>query len=384
MTLYLIIVMGILGQLGFSGSRVAVSLLALELGANQVTVGVVIALYALCPLLLSIVIGKYIDRTGLLLPFIVGLAGIVIGLALPALVPSIVVLCVSGLLLGLAHQFFLIPIEASVGGIGGPQKRATNYALLTMGWSVANFFGPLIAGFSIDYLGYVQAYWVLVSFSALALLIVAFRPGLFPAPAKHTAKGGHGGVLELWRIAPLRTIFITGAVINAGHNLFQFYFPIYGHSLGLSASAIGTILGVVSAAAFVIRGVVPLLMKKRTEAEILTYAVFVGAFAFALLPFVANPYALAAIAFVLGLGVGCANPLSMSLLYVLTPPGRVGESLGLLKTVYNFSKVVIPLVFGSVGAAFGFSTVFLSNATMLGASGWLMRRTRLPVDDRPK
>ena len=385
MTIYLIIVMGTLGQLGFSGSRVAVSLYALELGANQFTVGVLVALYAVFPLLASIFIGKFVDRVGPSLPLIMGIAGMGIGLVLPPLFPGITVLYVSCTLLGLSHQFFLIPIEAGVGRIGGPEKRATNYAVLSMGWSIANFFGPLVAGFSIDHIGLVQVYWVLASFSALPVLILWFKPGMLPRTAMHASKDGHGGVLELWRIPTLRTVFITGAVINSAQNLFQFYFPIYGHALGISASAIGTILGVVSAAAFVIRSLVPFLMKKRTEAEILTYAVFVAAFAFVLLPFVANPYALAAIAFLLGLGVGCANPLSMSLVYVLTPPGRVAESLGLLKTVYNVSHVVIPLVFGSVGAAFGFSTVFLSNAAMLVAGGYLMRNIRLPAaDPRPK
>jgi len=213
-----------------------------------------------------------------------------------------------------------------------------------------------------------------------------FKPGLLPRTAIHAGKDKHGSVLELWRIPNLRTIIVvTGAVIHSAQNLFQFYFPIYGHSLGISALAIGTILGVVSAAAFVIQSIIPFLMRKRTEAEILTYSVFIAAFAFVLLPFVANPYALAAIAFLLGLAVGCANPLSMSLIYVLTPPGRVAESLGLLRTAYNITNLVVPVVFGSVGAAFGFSTVFLSNASMLVAGGLLMRKTRLPVADlRPK
>ena len=71
----------------------------------------------------------------------------------------------------------------------------------------------------------------------------------------------------------------------------------------------------------------------------------------------------------------------MSLIYVLTPPGRVAESLGVLRTAYNITNLLVPVVFGSVGAAFGFSTVFLSNAAMLGAGGFLMRKTRLPVAD---
>ncbi|MBI4192575.1 MAG: MFS transporter [Betaproteobacteria bacterium] len=377
--------MGVTSQVGYNGSRIAVSLYALELGANQFTIGVLVALYAVFPVLLAILVGKFVDRVGPKLPVIIGVAGTGVALLLPPLFPGITVLYVSCIALGLTHLLFTLPIEASIGGIGGAEKRAANYALLSMGWSVANFFGPVIAGFSIDHVGQVQVFWVLASFYVLPMLILLFKPGLLPRTAMHAGRDKHGSVIELWRMPNLRTVFITGTVIHSAQHLFQFYFPIYGHSLGISASAIGSILGVLAAAAFVIRSTIPFLMKRRTEAEILTYAVFSAAFAFVLFPFVANPYALAAIAFLLGLAVGCSNPLSMSLLYVLTPPSRVAESVGLLHTAYNFTHLVIPVVFGSVGAAFGFSTVFLSNAAMLVAGGLLIRKTRLPIADlRPK
>ena len=381
MTIYLIIFMGILSQLGFNGSRIAVSLYALELGANQFTIGVLVALYAVFPMLLAIVVGRFVDRVGPRLPLIIGVIGMGLSLILPPLFPGIAVLYVSCIALGLTHLIFMIPIEASIGGIGGPGKRTANYALLSMGWSLANCIGPVITGFSIDHIGHVQVFWVLASFSLPPMLIFWLKPGLLPKMAAHAGKDKRGSVLELWRMPGLRTIFITGAVIHSAQNLFSFYFPIYGHSLGISASAIGTILGVVAGAAFVIRSIIPVLLKKWSEAEILASAVFVAAGAFVLLPFVANPYALAAIAFLLGLGVGCANPLSMSLIYVLTPPGRVAESLGLLRTAYNLAQWVVPVVFSGVGAAFGFSTVFLSNASMLVAGGVLMRKTRVPGAD---
>ena len=38
----------------------------------------------------------------------------------------------------------------------------------------------------------------------------------------------------------------------------------------------------------------------------------------------------------------------------------------------------VPILFGSVGAMFGVTTVFLSNALILGASGLLMRRAGIP------
>ena len=382
MTIYLVVLVSVLSQVGFSGSRVAVSLHALGLTANQFAIGVVIALYSLCPMLLSIVIGKFADRAPPRLPVILGSAVMTAALLLPPLFSGIGTLCVAAFVLGLAHQVFSIPLEALVGGIGGADKRARNYALITMGWSAANVLGPLIAGFSIDYIGQLQVYLVLAAFTVAPIPILLFKPASLPkVAAMHAGGDTRGSVLDLWRMPSVRITIIATGVVGSAQDLFQFYMPIYGHAIGLSASAIGTILGVVSVAAFVIRGIIPFLVRKLTEARILISSVFVAALAFTLLPFFVNPYALAAIAFLLGLGVGCAQPMTMSLLYVLTPAGRIAESFGLQKTVRNATHLVVPIVFGSVGAAFGFTTVFISNSAILAASGLLLRNAGIPDSD---
>ena len=379
MTIYLVVLISVLSQMGFGGSRVAVTLYALELGANQFTVGVMVALYSVCPMFLSIVIGKFADRVPARLPMILGSVAMAAALLLPPAWHGIGALCMTAFFLGLGHLVFSIPLEAVVGGISGPQHRARNYALITMGWSVANFLGPLISGFSIDTIGHRHAFWVLAVFVVLPIPLLWWRPNLLPHAVRHADSEKRSSVLDLWRIPSLRATFIAGGIIGSAQDLFQFYMPVYGHAVGLSASAIGAILGMVALAAFVIRAIVPLLAKKLSEAAILTCAIFVAAFAYLLLPFFVNAYALAAIAFLLGLGVGCAQPMIMSLLYVLAPAGRIAEAIGLYKTLRSVTHVLIPIFFGSVGTAFGFTTVFLSNSGVLAFGGWLQSRTPVPA-----
>ena len=55
----------------------------------------------------------------------------------------------------------------------------------------------------------------------------------------------------LWRVMATSSLVVTGIV------LFQFYMPIYGHSLGLSASVIGIVLAIFPGAAFVVRMFLP-------------------------------------------------------------------------------------------------------------------------------
>ena len=378
MAIYLILLICTLNHSGFGGSRVVVSLYALELGANQFAIGVLMALYALCPMLLAVSIGKLADRIGPRWPMLLGTAGISVALVLPPLFPGLVTLYISALLLGTSFHFFFVTVTGIAGGIGGAENRVHNYALVSLGFSGAGFLGPMAAGFSIDHLGHLPTFLLLASFPLIPLMLLWFRSGFLPSAGNRTAADGKRKALDLWRIPVLRNTFIASGIISSAWDLFQFYLPVYGYSIGLSASAIGTVLGVFALATFVIRIVLPRLIALSPEAAILTYAIFTAAFAFVLFPFFRDAYALAAIAFLLGLGCGCGQPLSMSLIYALSPQGRVAESTGLRVTVNNFAHLVIPLFFGSLGTAFGFFPVFVSNSVMLLAGGFLMRRSNAP------
>ena len=374
MPIYLIVLMCALNHSGFGGSRVALSLYALHLGATQFTIGVLMACYAVAPLLLALYVGRLADRVGPRVPMLIGTIGVLIGLLLPPLFPGIVTLYISALVLGSTFHFFFITVQGIAGGLGGSENRARNFALVGLGFSAAGFIGPFLAGLSIDYMGHLQAFLVLAAFPVVPLLLLWLKPGFLPRPRRHPEPAAGRRAMDLLRVPGLRNTFIASGIISAAWDLFQFYFPVYGHSLNLSASAIGAILGVFALATFVIRMGLPLLVRRYTEPQILTSAIFVAAFAFALFPLFANPYLLAAVSFLLGLAVGCGQPMSMSLIYALAPRGRAAECAGLRVTANNLMHLSIPLLFGSLGTAFGYAPVFLSNSALLIGGGFLMRK----------
>ncbi len=374
MAIYLTLVLIVLNHIAFGGSRVVITLFALEAGASQMQVGILMALYALCPLLFAIAIGRLADRVGPRLPMLLGSIGLGLALLLNVLWPVTVMLYIASFLLGTSFHFFFVTVTGIAGGIGGAENRSRNYALVSLGFSGAGFLGPLIAGFTIDTLGHHSAFMILSAFTVIPVLILLLRPGFLPGAVKVAGDAGGGGVMDLLRTPRLRNTFLASGFISAGWDLFNFYMPVYGHGIGLSATAIGVILGVFALATFVIRSVLPWLVKRRTEAQIMVYALFVAAGAFALFPLFEDPLALCAVAFLLGLGVGCGQPMSMSLIYALAPKGRISEAAGLRVTVNNFTHLVIPLAFGSVGGVLGFAPVWLANSALLGLGGWLVRR----------
>ena len=375
--IYLIVLLCTLSHSGFGGSRVAISLYALELGASQFTIGVLMALYAVVPMMLAVYVGRLADRVGPRVPMLIGTAGVTVGLLLPALFPSLVTLYVTALVLGSTFHFFFITVQGIAGGIGGSENRSRNFALVGMGFSAAGFIGPFLAGVTIDHLGHVAAFWILSAFPLVPVLVLWLKPGFLPKARKRGKVEGPRSAFDLLRVPALRNTFIASGIISSAWDLFQFYFPVYGHSIGLSASAIGAVLGVFALATFTIRVVLPALAKRFTESQVLTGGIFVAAVAFALFPFFANPYVLAAVAFLLGLGVGCGQPMSMSLIYALAPPGRQAEAAGVRVTANNVTHLIIPVLFGSLGTAFGYSPVFLSNAALLVGGGVMMRKAKI-------
>lgn len=68
-------------------------------------------------------------------------------------------------------------------------------------------------------------------------------------------------------------------------------------------------------------------------------------------------------------------------LYVLSPPGRAAESSGLRVMVNNVMHLVVPVLFGSLGTAFGYMPVFLSNTVLLTGAGELIRR-KILIENR--
>jgi len=154
--------------------------------------------------------------------------------------------------------------------------------------------------------------------------------------------------------------------------------PIYGTSIGLTASTIGLILGSFAVATFVVARALPWLSRHLREWTMITGAMAIASVAYLVFPLVSVVPVLAAIAFALGLGLGATQPSIMSLLYATAPAGRAGEAVGVRTVVLNSSSTFLPLMFGGVTAAVGMGPVFWSMSAALASGAWFANGRRRP------
>ena len=134
MPIYLIVLTCVLTHAGFGGAKVALPLHALSLGVDPFSVGVIMALWALCPMLIALYVGKLVDRVGARVPMLAGTIGVVAALLVPYFFSGVTALTVMALAVGTAFQFFFVPTQGITGALGGPEARARNYSLLAIGF----------------------------------------------------------------------------------------------------------------------------------------------------------------------------------------------------------------------------------------------------------
>lgn len=371
--MHLVVALSVSIHACYIGSKVVMSLLALELGASQVVVGVLAAFYALVPLLLGVHSGRLADTTGMRAPMLAGAACTGVAMLTGFLWPQIGGLFVLALLMGAAFVLFNVSIQNMAGGIGRPEERARNFSILAIGYALSSFIGPTFAGYSIDHFGHAATFGFFALLTLFPIGVLTFHrrfTQVGPAPTAIEDRRA----LDLLRNAPLRLLIITSGLTVAAQELLAFYLPIYAHSLGHSASTIGVILGAYALAAFLIRFALPQLLRRLGVQRLMVGSVLIAAVAFLALPFTEQAALLLALSFMIGLGMGCTQPVLMTLSYERSPAGRTGEVTGLRLTANNVARVIIPLVSGALGAAFGAAPVFWINAFNLALVGYFSRR----------
>jgi MFS family permease len=376
MTIYVVILLTVLTHTAFKGSRVLISLYAIQFGATPFEIGILFAMYSVFPVLLSVYAGKISDRLGFRIPMLLGACGLMLGLLLPYFFPRLGALYASAVLIGMCYIFYTVTVQHLVGSFGEGHARTRNYSLFSLGVALTALFGPTTAGFAIDLIGHRSTYLLLAMLPALPILALLFFPSLLPRlHLKHEERHGQR-VMDLVRDPPLRRALITAGLVETGLELFNFFLPIYGHFSGLSASQIGISMGAFAAALLLVRGAMPMLARRTSEEAVLSGSLFLAGGTALLFPLVSSFPLLTALSFVLGLGLGCGSPLSMILAYNRAPAGRSGEAIGLRQTVNKATEVVMPLVFGSLSTAVGMLPVFWMEALILAWAGALMRRER--------
>jgi MFS family permease len=350
-----------------AGTRMAAPLLALREGHSPVAVGVLLALFALAQVFLALPAGRFADRHGLRKPVGWAVLVAILGAGSAAAWPVFGVLCFAALLTGGATGAASIAVQRQAGALANnPTELKQVFSWLAIGPALSNFAGPFAAGLLIDHGGFRLAFAVLAMVPLLSWGWVRHQAAPRHAAPAAAAAAATPRAWDLMREPPFRRLMIVNWLLASCWDVHTFLVPVLGHERGMSASAIGAVLGAFALAAAAVRVLMPLLAAHLREAVVVSAAMVATALLFGLYPLVHSAWAMGALSVLLGVALGSVQPMIMSTLHQITPAHRHGEALGLRLMAINGSSVLMPLLFGSAGVVVGAAGVFWFTGAVVG------------------
>ncbi len=372
MSLYFVYLITVLNGVANQGGRVSLSLFALQLDAPAYAIGLLAASFSAFPTFLSLPAGRLIDRYGSRWPLLLGTAGNMACTLVPHFFPTLPAVFIGGLLNGLSFSFYNIALQNLVGLLSAENRRAQAYGNFSLTIAIGAFLGPLFTGFSIDHFGHVRTLLYIALFNSVPLIMLAIWSGMFPGGNRNITKSGN--IAATLKDRKVWLVLAASSLVQSGGDVFLFYMPVYLHMLEISATMIGIVLSMFAAACFIVRFGIPHILKRYSPEVVLQYAFYIAGISSLLVPVFQHPFMLGVLAFGIGLGIGCGQPITMMLTFTGSAQGRSGEALGVRLTVNHGTRVVGPIFFGALATAFGLPSIFSVSGLLLGGGGYYSAR----------
>ncbi len=380
---WILTTLAILNHITFTGARVNVSLTAIHLGASELIVGLLVAFFSVLPALLSMKAGRMLDRVSPMTPLVASSVAHVAGVVVPFAIPGLWSLLAASLLVGTASNLFYLCQQRIFATASARADRTTNLGIGAIGFGVSGFIGPLATGVAIDHLGHDQAFLMLavtpVIASVLLLAGVLKLPAVAAAVAPAAPEAARAA-FDLLRQPRVRRVYAMGLLFSMAWDTFTLFVPIHGSHAGLSATVIGMVMASLTAGVFTTRLALPAMARRISAPRMLFFGHIIIGAGLLVFPLTGQVYVLMACSFVVGLAVGYAQPLSMSMMFDVVPADRAGEALGLRLAITGASQAVFPFVLGAISSALGLTPVFWSLALLQFAGTRLYRRNHTTTD----
>jgi MFS family permease len=341
-------------------------LYSVALGASPAIIGVVIAAGFLFPLFLAIPVGSLVDRYGSRGMLIVGT--LLVGLS-PFLVPLFPGFASLGLLQvvgGLGHLLAIVAAQSFVATLGGGRAREQNFGWYSTFISIGQLIGPLVAGVTVDLLGFEEAFALSGALSTLAVLLVvrlrqperlaAGEAPRFPGPAQLGRLLRNPGV----QLA----LLVSGTIMIPlmGHTSFL---PAYLDLLAFPATTIGAVISLRSLVTIAVRPFMPRIIAflggRFRTLVVMTSMSIVG---LAGISYGGSLVALVAVAVLVGVGLGIAQPLTMVAVVDRVASSERGTAFGLRLTANRLMQVTGPLALGLIAQSVGYRAMFPISAAV--------------------
>ncbi|HEV7975706.1 MFS transporter [Amycolatopsis sp.] len=355
----------------FGAHSIAASLGAYTHGehASLLTLGLLLAVYDGAEVILKPVFGSLADRIGPRPVLLGGLLAFALASAGFVLAGNPAAVGLARLGQGAAAAAFSPAAGALVARLSPAKRHGRAFGGYGAWKSIGYTLGPLLGGILITFGGFSLLFGTL---AVLALAVTGWA--MLVVPAAPPLPRARQTVLDLARrlshpsfLRPTATLAGTTAALAVGVG----FLPVTGAAAGLGALAAGAAVSLLALCSAVVQ---PWAGRARDAGRLrdgtgMGGGLALAAAGMAVAAFLPGVAGVLTAAVAIGVGVGLATPLGFAHLAAITPPERLGQTMGAAEVGRELGDAGGPLLVGAIATATTLGAGFLGLAALLVVAG---------------
>ena len=372
----MIVLAGAVGRFGYQMARSPVlPLFGHSLGAGGAYLGLIVAASTLTGVALKLPAGALSDLWGRRVLLRLGAIFFAVPPFLYGFVHSAEALLALRFVHGMATAIYS-PVAAAVVASLSARGRAARLGFMASAQDIGSASGPLVGGFVLAWTAsYYDVYWLVGLVGVAAMVMIWTLPREVTIGQIEAAPGGPSRWDQfktgLWLVVTSPPVLLTSAMEASmwlGYGAFLAFFPIYGHSIGLSVATITLILGVLLLTSFIWKPISGWVSDRIGRKPMISLGLTLGAVALPSIMASTNPVVLGVLSFVLGLSVATVTPSTNAFVADLVKSRSLGAAMGVFGTIWDSGEAFGPILAGALLGATTYSLSFLLIAAVMLAA----------------
>jgi MFS transporter, DHA1 family, multidrug resistance protein len=387
----LIVLAGAVGRLGYQMARTPVlPLFGQSLGATGAYLGLIVAASTLTGVVLKLPAGALSDLWGRRALLRVGAVFFAIPPFLYVFVHSAEALLALRFVHGMATAIYG-PVAAAVVASLSARGRAARLGFLASAQDIGAASGPVVGGLVLAWTAsYYDVYWLVGVVGVVALIMIWTLPAEVTIGQIEAMVGGPNRWDQfktgLWLVITSPPVLLTSAMEASmwlGYGAFLAFFPIYGHSIGLSVTTITVILGVLLVTSFIWKPISGWVSDRIGRKPMISLGLTLGAVALPAIMASRNAIVLGLLSFLLGLSVATVTPSTNAFVADLVKSRSLGAAMGVFGTIWDSGEAMGPIIAGALLGVTTYSLSFILIALVMFAAMLVFQvGVRDPVTDQ--
>ncbi|NLG86142.1 MAG: MFS transporter [Firmicutes bacterium] len=345
-----------------------IALVAKGQGASPETVGLIMAAYAVLPMIAAIPTGFICDRVGTRKIFIVSSIGIVLSAVALLLSRAVLYLALVLSALGLFHVLQSVATQVAIADTGDEISVYKNYVIYGFCCCVGQLVGPPVGGLVAKNFGYDVLFMTSAALTVfmipLAFCVCETKPQIVVLERRTSIRESVQSLLQ--KPSFMISLLVIFSVILL-YSMRTTFYSLYFDEINLDTPLIGMLLTVQGAAEAAIRPFVIRWRNRYGTAPVLFLAIGACAISSLITPLFRSLGVLAIVLGLGGAGYGIAQPISMALASQAADHEERGLAMGVRMFANRLSGAAGPLLLGKIGNIFGIKATFTAVAIAITA-----------------